>query len=150
MVTRRSYIWFTATLLLAVVITLAPLPQRASPPARKLIHVDARQYAYTPGEIQVNTGDIVTIELASTDVVHGLYLDGYGLSMTADPGQTEQMTFTADRPGAFRFRCNVTCGAMHPFMIGKLIIGRNETFLRAIGLAVLGAVSIFFMPRKQG
>jgi len=60
------------------------------------------------------SGDHVTIDLVSTDVVHGLYLDGYDLNVTADPGQTATLSFVADRSGSFRFRCSVTCGALHP------------------------------------
>jgi DNA-binding transcriptional LysR family regulator len=80
-------------------------------------------------------GDKVTIELVSTDVVHGLYVDGYDISVTADPGQPASLTFTADRPGTFRLRCSVTCGALHPFMVGKLQVGSNLLFWRGIGLA---------------
>jgi heme/copper-type cytochrome/quinol oxidase subunit 2 len=83
------------------------------------------------------------------DVVHGFYLDGYGVSVTADPGQTARLTFTADRSGSFRFRCNITCGALHPFMIGKLQVGPNTWLLRAIGLTLLAALSLLALrPAK--
>jgi heme/copper-type cytochrome/quinol oxidase subunit 2 len=64
-------------------------------------------------------------------------IDGYNLEMTADPGQTARLTFLTDRPGAFRFRCSVTCGNMHPFMIGKLYVGQNMLLLRASALGIL-------------
>jgi heme/copper-type cytochrome/quinol oxidase subunit 2 len=51
--------------------------------------------------VDVNRGDEVTIELVATDVVHGLYLDGYELEMRAEPGQTVRLTFVADRAGTF-------------------------------------------------
>jgi heme/copper-type cytochrome/quinol oxidase subunit 2 len=76
-------------------------------------------------------------------VVHGLYVDGYDVSVEADPGQTATLTFVADKSGSFRFRCNVTCGAMHPFMIGKLNVGTNAWLYRSIGLAFLAVVGIF-------
>ncbi len=44
----------------------------------RVFRIEASQFAYNPGEIRVNPGDTVTIELISTDVVHGLYVDGYG------------------------------------------------------------------------
>jgi len=98
--------------------------------------------------LTVDPGDTVTIELVSMDVVHGLYVDSYGVSVTADPGQTARLTFTADRSGSFRFRCNVTCGALHPFMIGKLRVGPNTLLWRAIGLTVLAALTaIILFPR---
>jgi heme/copper-type cytochrome/quinol oxidase subunit 2 len=112
-------------------------------PEKRTFRLEASQYAYSPGEITVNMGDTVSIDLVSTDVVHGLYVDGYGLSITADPGQTARLTFVADKAGSFRLRCNVTCGAMHPFMVGKLNVGVNTWLYRSIALAgmvVLGAI----------
>jgi heme/copper-type cytochrome/quinol oxidase subunit 2 len=97
----------------------------------------------------VNPGDTVTLQLVSTDVVHGLYVDGYDVSVEADPGQTATLTFVADRSGSFRFRCNVTCGAMHPFMIGKLTVGTNHWLFRSIGLAALAIVSVVVAYRQR-
>jgi cytochrome c oxidase subunit 2 len=126
---------------------MAPMPARAAQATERLIHVDASQFAYSPGEVRVNEGDVVTIELASQDVVHGLYIDGYDLSVTADPGQPATLTFIADHHGMFRFRCSVTCGAMHPFMIGKLVVGRNALLARTTALIVLAGLSVIFFPR---
>ncbi len=124
-------------------VAFAPLPVQSIAPRERTFRIDARQFAYSPSELRVNPGDIVTIQLVSTDVVHGLYVDGYDISVEADPGQTATLTFVADKPGSFRFRCNVTCGAMHPFMIGKLTVGANGWLYRSIGLAVLGLAGIF-------
>jgi heme/copper-type cytochrome/quinol oxidase subunit 2 len=127
-----------------LIVAFAPLPVSAVTPQERTFRIDARQYAYSPSELQVNPGDTVTIQLVSTDVVHGLYVDGYDISVEADPGQTQTLTFVAGKPGSFRFRCNITCGAMHPFMIGKLTVGRNEWLYRSIGLA--GLVIVGFFP----
>jgi heme/copper-type cytochrome/quinol oxidase subunit 2 len=128
-----------------LVVAFAPLAVQSVAPQERIFQVDARQYAYSPSELKVNAGDTVTVHLVSNDVVHGLYVDGYDVSVEADPGQTATLTFVANKPGSFRFRCNVTCGAMHPFMIGKLTVGTNEWLFRSIGLAaiaVLGAVML--------
>ena len=126
-----------------LVVAFVPLPVPSTIPQERIFQIDARQFAYSPAELQVNTGDSVIIHLRSTDVVHGLYVDGYDISVEADPGQTQTLTFTADKPGSFRFRCNVTCGAMHPFMIGKLTVGRNEWLYRSLGLTFLAVLGIF-------
>jgi heme/copper-type cytochrome/quinol oxidase subunit 2 len=142
-----------STLLLFVmaglVLAFAPLPVSAGAPQPRTFQIDARQFAYSPSELKVNTGDTVTIQLISTDVVHGLYVDGYDISVEADPGQTKTLTFTADKPGSFRFRCNVTCGAMHPFMIGKLTVGPNNWFFRSIGLAILAIVGVIASVKQK-
>ncbi|HSL44857.1 MAG TPA: cupredoxin domain-containing protein [Anaerolineales bacterium] len=146
-----SYRYLLLFVMAGLVVTLAPLPVQSIAPQERTFVVEARQFAYTPAELKVNRGDTVTIQLVSTDVVHGLYIDGYEVSVEADPGQTTTLSFVADKPGSFRFRCNVTCGAMHPFMIGKFTVGRNDWLYRSVGLAVLGIAFFPFssFPRKK-
>lgn len=129
-------------------VAFAPWPVPAVAPQERAFQIDARQFAYSPSELRVNPGDSVTIRLVSTDVVHGLYVDGYDVSVEADPGQAATLTFVASQPGSFRFRCNVTCGAMHPFMIGKLTVGGNQWFYRSILLSMLATIGVFFIPRS--
>ena len=136
-------------MLAGLVVAFLPLPIQLHTPVARTFHVEASQFAYSPAEIAVNPGDTVTIELTSTDVVHGLYVDGYDVSVQADPGQTATLSFVADRPGAFRMRCNVTCGAMHPFMIGKLNVGANTWLYRSIALAFIGIFSILILARRE-
>lgn len=132
-----------------LVVAFAPLPVQPIAPQERTFRIDARQFAYSPSELKVNAGDTVTIQLVSTDVVHGLYVDGYDISVEADPGQTATLAFIADKPGSFRFRCNVTCGAMHPFMIGKLNVGSNNWFFRSIGLIALGMVGVMVSTKQK-
>lgn len=126
---------------LTLAVMFIPLPAAATAPTERVIHIDASRFAYSPSILSVNPGDRVTIELAATDVVHGLSIDGYNLAVTADPGQTAHLTFVADRQGTFRFRCTVTCGNMHPFMIGKLKVGQNTLLYRAAALSVLALLA---------
>jgi heme/copper-type cytochrome/quinol oxidase subunit 2 len=132
---------------LAVVFTPLPVPPMA--PQARTYRIDARQFAYSPSELNVNAGDTVTLQLVSTDVVHGLYIDDYDISAEADPGQTATLTFVANKPGSFRFRCNVTCGAMHPFMIGKLTVGTNQWLYRSVGLAALAVMGLFVSAKQR-
>ena len=136
----RSGIFLLLLATAGLVVAFAPLPAPPISPQERTFRIDARQFSYAPSELQVNPGDTVTIQLVSNDVVHGLYVDGYGVSVEADPGQTATFTFVANKPGSFRFRCNVTCGAMHPFMIGKLTVGTNLWLYRSVGLAGLAIV----------
>jgi len=134
--------------LTAVAIVALPLPTLSTAPAERHFRIEASSFQYTPAEFVVNRGDRVTIDLASADVVHGLYLDGYDLNLTSDPGQTARLSFVADRNGTFRFRCSVVCGALHPFMIGKLTVGSNDLLWRAVGLAALAAFAGVWLIRK--
>ena len=132
-----------------LVVAFAPLPVQSIAPQERTFRVDARQFAYSPSELKVNIGDTVTLQLVSNDVVHGLYVDSYDISVEADPGQTATLTFTANKTGSFRFRCNVTCGAMHPFMIGKLTVGSNDWLYRSLGLAVLAVVGVIVSIKQE-
>ncbi len=137
-------------LLVVLLVMFVPVPRVYRTPSDRLIHIEAAQFAFSPGSIKVNPGDHVTLEITSTDVVHGLYLDGYGLSVTADPGQTVRLQFVADRVGSFRFRCSVACGDMHPFMIGKLQVGTNWLLWRGAALAVISVVAGLLFVKQRG
>ena len=138
---KKRWPFLLAVVLAGLGILFIPLPVHAAQPSTRIIRVEASQFAYMPSVIRVNPGDTVTLEIVSTDVVHGLYIDGYGVSATADPGQTARLTFIADKSGSFRIRCSQPCGALHPFMIGLLQVGYQTGILRAIGLAAFGALA---------
>lgn len=133
---------------LALLVLLLPMPVAATPPAERTFQIKASQFAYSPAVLAVNPGDRVTIELLATDVVHGVSIDGYELEATSDPGQTARLTFVADRQGSFRFRCTVTCGNLHPFMIGKLQVGQNALLWRGALLSVLVLVAGVWGSRR--
>jgi heme/copper-type cytochrome/quinol oxidase subunit 2 len=145
----RSYLLLLLLATAGLVVAFAPLPVPAAAPQERSFRIDAQQFAYSPSELAVNPGDSVTIQLVSTDVVHGLYIDGYDLAVEADPGQTATLTFIADKLGSFRFRCNVTCGAMHPFMIGKLTVGTNDWLLRSAGLAFVAVLGVMILVKRN-
>lgn len=144
---KRRFIVILAGLA-GVIIVYTPIPIHAPLPTHRDFRVEASQFTYSPAELTVNQGDTVTIELVSMDVVHGLYVDGYGASVTADPGQTATLTFVTNKSGIFRFRCNIPCGTLHPFMNGKLNVGPNTLLLRAIGLTLLSVLSVGALYRR--
>ena len=86
---------------LALAVLFIPFPAAATTPTDRTIHIEASRFEYTPAVLTVNPGDRVTIELTAIDVVHGLSIDGYNLYVTADPGQTQRLTFVADRRAPF-------------------------------------------------
>ncbi len=110
----------------------------------------ARQFAYDPPIIRVSKGDRVTIRGESKDVLHGLYIDGYDIDRMLRPGEPVQFTFIANKEGKFGFRCSHTCGVLHPFMIGKLIVEPNYLFPGSVGLAVgLAVGSLIFTAKRR-
>jgi heme/copper-type cytochrome/quinol oxidase subunit 2 len=140
------WIFLFAVSALLILFTALPLPGVV--PADRHIRIEASMFQFTPGELKINPGDRVTVELVSTDVVHGFSLDGYNFELKADPGKTVTGTFVADKAGVFRFRCSVACGNLHPFMIGKLQVGPNLLLARGIALGLLAVIAAFFSLRK--
>ncbi|MCS7220872.1 MAG: cupredoxin domain-containing protein [Anaerolineae bacterium] len=125
---------------LAIGVMVVPWPGPVATPTQREIHINARQFAFEPARLRVNRGDQVTLIFHPTDVVHGLYLEGYGVNLKAVPGESAQATFVADRAGKFRYRCSVSCGSLHPFMIGELVVGPNAFPWRASALAIIAAL----------
>ena len=143
----KHRVWIFLFASSALLILMAPLPLPGTAPIDRHIRIEASMFQFTPGELQVNPGDRVTVELISTDVVHGFSLDGYDFELKADPGQMATGTFVADKAGVFRFRCSVACGNLHPFMLGKLQIGPNLLLIRGIALGLLAVLAALWFVR---
>jgi len=137
---------------LALAVLFSPVPALADPVTHE-ITITADQFAYDPPVLRVNRGDRVRLTLQAADVVHGFYLDSYDINTRIEPGISQQVEFVANRSGKFRYRCSVSCGSLHPFMIGELVVGPNTVWLRAVGLTLVAlAASLFYLwrfpPRK--
>ncbi len=138
-----------------VALELAPVPADA-PGEALAIDISASQYAYRPHRFEVDPGTEVRLHLASTDVVHGFYLEGHDLEAEIRPGSlatrarrpstgedfedVEEIVFTAGKPGKYRYRCSVTCGTLHPFMQGEMVVRPNRLY--HLGLAAAFAIAV--------
>lgn len=137
---QRTFPLLTAGLLMVRPQSMPTVPTGQA----EHVRIEAGGFAFSPSQVAVDQGAIVTLTLVATDYVHGFYLEGYDLEVVADPGQPATLTFSADRPGTFRFRCSVSCGPLHPFMTGRLRVGPSPfplTLLVALAAAVLGVVA---------
>lgn len=136
-----------------------------APPQDRTFVITAHKYAYDPPVLWVNRGDRIHIQLVAKDVTHGFYLEGYNLeakmrpengtfwvkqpSQGGDYKEVEEISFVATRSGKFRYRCSLTCGYMHPFMQGELIVRPNYLYNTAVGLSfglVASMLLIVFRP----
>ncbi|HEX9115620.1 MAG TPA: hypothetical protein VGA61_06095 [Anaerolineae bacterium] len=147
--TRRRWLLAGLSALLLALALIVPFPGRTPAPQERHLDLTAASWEFRPDTVRVNRGDTVVIKLQSEDVVHGLYVDGYGVSTEAEPGRPGELRFVANRDGAFHFRCKVPCGSLHPFMIGKLLVGPNLTWLRAVlaSLVAAGGALLTFWKR---
>ncbi len=143
---RRHSLWLALggvvliSLLSVALGSFLPFPTGA--PQTREITVGAKQFSYSPERISVNKGDRVILRLQPEDVSHGLYVDGYGVETHAAPKEEGVVEFVADNPGTHRFRCSVTCGVMHPFMVGEVVVEPNTPFQGAAAAILVLALGV--------
>lgn len=148
MVTRRDFLKAVAVGIGAGLNTGAVAPAQEV----KKIHVKLSTFKFRPSVIKVNQGDSVQLVLEGVDLTHGFYIDGYDIGMEVKHAETKVLEFVADKAGAFRIRCNVPCGNLHPFMTGKLIVEpdyRGYAFLLA-SFALPALALLYFYSREKG
>lgn len=145
---RRFWIASLASLLV-VAAMLVPVPLTMVAQRERHIQMQARSFAFEPAVLHVNLGDTVVMEVQSVDVVHGLYVDGYAVQAELEPGRSTEVRFVADRLGRFKFRCSVSCGSLHPFMVGEIVVEPNLPFWRAGAVLLLVVICATAMFRDQ-
>jgi len=134
------------------------------------IVLEAKKFGYSPSRILVNKGDTIVLKPTSLDVTHGFLLDGYpvefiikqqGISylkytweddegkLHTDWDKVSEIEFAADKSGKFTFRCNQTCGNLHPFMTGELIVRPNTSYHLFVSLSIWLTLTLLFMFRTN-
>lgn len=145
MVKRRD---FLKGMLLGAAAAVSPERALAQETAKEVkeFHIKLSRYKYEPSVIRVKQGDRVRLLLEGMDLEHGFYIDGYDLDITVRHAELKTLEFVADRPGAFKIRCSVVCGPLHPFMAGKLVVEPNLRFWAGLGLSfALPFAALIFM-----
>lgn len=145
------------------------LLQPSAAPQERRIKMTARQYAFDPAVLRVNKGDTVRLRVTSLDVIHGLYMEAFDFNVKIIPDspylelshpsrpdepaeKVEEVVFVADKTGKFRYRCSHTCGSMHPFMQGELVVAPNRLLGAGAGGLIgllLGAAVMTFRSDKR-
>jgi cytochrome c oxidase subunit 2 len=85
-------------------------------------HVTSRKYEFSPSSLRVKKGDQVRLVIAALDHDHGFRLDEFHVNQKIERGKTATVEFTADKAGAFSFRCSNFCGLGHGGMKGTLVV----------------------------
>lgn len=93
--------------------------------AKREITLDAKKFAFTPAKIEVFEGDVVQLTLVSADIPHSFTVDAYKIAKRAEPGKPVTFEFLCDKPGTFRFYCNLTIDDGCKRMAGELIVRKK-------------------------
>ena len=72
--------------------------------------------------LYAKAGDVVDLELVSTDVAHSFFIYELGVHIDAIPGHDNHYWLRADNPGQYKIECTQFCGTGHYTMIGQLIV----------------------------
>ena len=86
------------------------------------IEMTAEHFHFTPEEIRVKAGTLVTIRVTALDGTHGFKLGAFGLDETIEEGETKTVEFYAGAKGEYGFHCSHFCGLGHLGMTGKIIV----------------------------
>lgn len=131
--------------LIGIALSLLTLVSAAPPsqPARAAIDLSllitssgaiggpAKDHLYNPQLLVARRGDTVHLRVMNQSFFrHGIEIAGYGVrTRELNGGQSDDLTFLADRPGIFQFRCytpydpaTATCALDHPQMVGHLVV----------------------------
>jgi len=71
-------------------------------------------------------GRPVELTLASTDVIHSLYVPQFRLKQDAVPGRYTRMVFTPTRPGTWPVVCTEYCGTNHSTMLASAVVHADQ------------------------
>lgn len=80
---------------------------------------EVEAYRWLPGQIEVNQGDTVTLEIIGINgALHSSYIENYVDDFEVTRGRITTITFVADQAGVFKIVCRT-----HPeSMIGELVV----------------------------
>jgi cytochrome c oxidase subunit 2 len=82
----------------------------------------------TASDLHLPAGRPVSIEIASTDVIHSFWIPQLGGKRDAIPGTVTRIALTADMPGEYYGQCAEFCGASHANMRHLAIVDAPEAF----------------------
>lgn len=100
--------------------TISPTPSLTP---TKEIAISGGEYQFSPQSITLNKGDVVALTFKNSGAFpHDLVIDELGVTTRViNPGESDTVTFTADKAGTFSYYCNVD-GHREKGMEGKVTV----------------------------
>lgn len=90
-----------------VVVPVKPVVETSETIVRTFA-IDGGNYYFSPAEMRVKKGDTVKITFTNSGGMHDLRIDDFGIATKKlTNGQSETVTFVADKAGSFKFYCSI-------------------------------------------
>lgn len=166
---KLEILWTVIPIILLTILTVPMVYQvfvlaEATPKAHEkkaiTINVTAHQYWWefnypdkkitTASDLYVPTGTKVYIKLTSKDVIHSFWAPALFGKMDANPGLTNRMYFSVDKPGIYKGECAELCGPSHALMDFKVVAVSPSKFKKWESQMKKGAVAPQNALAKQG
>lgn len=112
-------------LVLLVALLVAPIVAGCiERPIEKEVVVDvvASRYSYAPPNVTARVGDTLVLRIRTTDVTHGLAIEGLHAGVEIPPGEVVELRVKLTSAGEFTIYCTVFCGPGHPQHKGTLTV----------------------------
>ena len=92
------------------------------------VRIIATQFMFAPHCIAVPQGRLVTLRLASPDVIHGILVSGTNVNTMAVPGYVSQVHTVFRTTGDLLMPCHEFCGFGHSQMLARVRVVPAEQF----------------------
>ena len=90
------------------------------------VYMTAIRSHFKPDIIRVKEGETVHVHITNLeqayDATHGFAIEAYNINLSLEPGESNDVTFVADRSGTFPLYCTEFCSALHLEMAGYLVV----------------------------
>ena len=110
----------------ALVFFQGPAPEVPATGDVKQFSLTARQWEFDQTQLEVNTGDMVILNVTGLDdgtgTGHGFAISEYDIDEVIRVSETQTIQFIATRQGTFSFFCSVPCGSGHNTMRGTFVV----------------------------
>jgi cytochrome c oxidase subunit 2 len=141
--TRLELIWTVIPVVILVVIggfVFYKLPGIKNAPAAAnplRITVEGHQFywqfdypngAHSINDLHAPVGQVVDLNVISTDVIHSWWIPELGGKIQAIPGRTNHFWFQANREGTYVGQCAELCGLYHAAMRARVIVTSSADY----------------------
>ncbi len=103
-------------------LAMYSVPTRARAESAQVIKITASKFHFTPDHITLVKGQPVTLQLTSSDRVHGFMIRALKIDTDIKPGKVTEITVMPQTAGTFTAICDHYCGLGHGNMKMKVVV----------------------------